>query len=68
MNPAANQRSAVISTNAPVPDVRTVAARATQSSGRPMAAPVHSSVAVDNRSGASSISCRPTAPPMESPA
>jgi hypothetical protein len=59
---------AASSTMASVPDVRTVAARDAQSSGHPITAPVHSSAAVNSRSGASSSSCKPTAPPIESPA
>ena len=55
-------------TRAGVPEVRTVSTRSCQVSGEPIRAPVHSSVALATRCGASSSSWRPTAPPTESPA
>ena len=57
-----------IAGSAGVPDARTVSTRSSQPSRSPIRAPVHSSVALDTRWGASSSNWSPTAPPTESPA
>ena len=51
-----------------VPEAPTWLIRSAHSAWSPIFAPVHSSAAAVTRSGWSSISCRPTAPPTETPA
>ena len=51
-----------------VPEELTWPIRSAHMSGSPIRAPVHSRTADSTRSGTSSISWSPTAPPTESPA
>ena len=51
-----------------VPEALTWPIRSVHIAWSPIFAPVHSSAPAATRSGWSSISCRPTAPPTETPA
>src|SRR4051812_17177675 len=66
--PVPNQRPADALTRPGVPEARTCAIRSAHDSSVPIRAPVQSATTPRTRSGASSASCSPTAPPAESPA
>ena len=66
-NPGVNQRASTASAIASSPCSRTVAARSCHASGSPKRAAVQQSTSFSMRSGASSASRMPTAPPSDRP-